>query len=76
MSQGTAGAPALPLEILLPRLAEFCLPRDLCQIFGKDTAFQQFQFQSQQIVYVRDVAEREQNIPISINAAVRTFDCP
>jgi hypothetical protein len=30
----------------------------------------------QQIVYVRDIAEREHNIPISINALARAFDCP
>jgi hypothetical protein len=38
--------------------------------------FQQFQFQCQQIVYVRDIAEREHNIPISITGLVRAFDCP
>jgi hypothetical protein len=48
----------------------------LCKIFRKDTTFQQFQFQCQQIFYVRDIAEREHNIPISINALMRAFDCP
>jgi hypothetical protein len=38
--------------------------------------FQQFQFRCQQIFYVRDIAQREHNIPISINALARTFDCP
>jgi AraC-like DNA-binding protein len=75
MSQGTPAAPALPLEILLARLAQFCIPRDLYQIFHKDTTFQQFQFRCQQIDYVRDIAEREQNIPIFINALARVFDC-
>jgi hypothetical protein len=37
---------------------------------------QQCQFRCQQIFQVRDMAEREQNIPISINALVRAFDCP
>jgi hypothetical protein len=46
------------------------------KIFREDTIFQQFQFSCQQIFYVRDIAEREQNIPISINALVRPFDCP
>jgi hypothetical protein len=76
MSQGTPAAPALPLEILLSRLAQFCIPRGLRQIFCKDTTFQQFQFRCQQIVYVRDIAEREHTIPISINALARAFDCP
>jgi hypothetical protein len=31
---------------------------------------------SDTIVYVRDVEEVEQNIPISINPPVRAFDCP
>jgi transposase len=76
MSQGTPAAPALPLEILLSRLAQFSIPRGLCEIFRKDTTFQQFQLRCQQISYVRDLAEREHNIPISINALARIFDCP
>jgi hypothetical protein len=48
----------------------------LCPIFRKDTTFQQFQFRCQQIVYVRDIAETEYKIPISINALVRAFDFP
>jgi hypothetical protein len=76
MSQGTPAAPALSLEILLPRLAQFCIPRGLCKIFRKDTTVQQFQFRCQQIVDVRDIAKREHNIPISINALARAFDCP
>jgi hypothetical protein len=76
MSQGTLAAPALPREIMLARLAQFWIPRDLCQIFQKDTIFQQFQFRCEQSCYLRDIAERENNIPISINGLVRTFDCP
>jgi hypothetical protein len=76
MSQGTPAAPALPFEILLPRLAEFCIARDLCQIFRKDATFQQFQFGCQQIFYVPDIAGREHNIAVSINGLVRAFDCP
>jgi transposase len=41
----------------------------------KDTTFQQFQFRCHQIVYGRDIAEREHHIPISINALARAFDC-
>jgi hypothetical protein len=47
----------------------------LCQIFREDTTFQQFQFRCEQIVYVRDIAESGHNIPISINALARAFDC-
>jgi hypothetical protein len=28
------------------------------------------------MIHVRDIAEREHNIPISINVLARTFDCP
>jgi hypothetical protein len=76
MSQGTAAALALPLEIFLPRLAQFCIPRTLSQIFRKDTTFRQIQFRCQQIAYVRDIAEREPQIPISINALARVLNCP
>jgi transposase len=38
--------------------------------------FQQFQFRCRQIVSVRDIAEREQNIPISIHGLARAFGCP
>jgi hypothetical protein len=48
----------------------------LSQIFRKDTTFQLFQFRCQQIDYVRDIAEREPNIPISSNAMGMAFDCP
>jgi hypothetical protein len=48
----------------------------LSQLFRKDTTFQQFHFGCQQICYVRDIAEREHNIPISINAMMRAFNCP
>jgi hypothetical protein len=75
MSQGSAAAPASPLEILFPSLAGFCVPRPLCQISRKDATFQQIQFQCQRLAYVRDIAQREQQIPISINALARAFNC-
>jgi hypothetical protein len=40
------------------------------------TSFQQFRFGCQQIFYVRDIAEREHEISISINGLVRVCDCP
>jgi transposase len=51
-------------------------PTRFGQIFRIDTTFQQFQLRCEQLFYVRDIAEREHNIPISINALVRAFDCP
>jgi hypothetical protein len=47
----------------------------LCQIFRKDAISQQIQVRHQQIAYVRDMGEREPQIPISINALARTFNC-
>jgi hypothetical protein len=76
MSQSTPAAPAIPLDILLPRLEESCIPRHLCQLLRKDPTFQQIQFRCQQIYYVRDIAEGQHQIPISISALARAFDCP
>jgi hypothetical protein len=68
-----AAAAALSLDILSSRLAKFYIPRPLCQILRKDATFQEIEFQCQQIAYLRDIAEAEHNIPISINALVRAF---
>jgi hypothetical protein len=50
----------------------------LCQIFRKDAIFQQIQFRCQETACIRDIAEREHQIPIpmSINALARAFNCP
>jgi hypothetical protein len=69
-----AAAPALPLEIHLSCLTEFCVPRTLCNIFRKDPIFQKIELGCQPIVDVRDIAESKSNIPLSINALVRAFE--
>jgi hypothetical protein len=74
MSLGTVAAPALPLEILLPRLADFCIPRTLCNSLRKDVIFQKIEFRCQPIACVRDIAESEHNTPLSINALTRAFE--
>jgi hypothetical protein len=74
MSHGTAAAPALPLEIFLARLAEFCTRRTLDNILRKDALFQKIEFRCQQIANVRDIAESQHNIPLSINALTRAFE--
>jgi hypothetical protein len=76
MPQGTAVAPVPPLDILLQRLAEFSIPESLCQILCKEATFQEIEFRWQQIVYIRDIAEGEHHIPISINGVARDFECP
>jgi hypothetical protein len=74
MLHGTAVAPALPLEILLPRLAEFCIPRILCNMLRKDAIFQKIEFRCQQIADVRDIGGSQYNIPLSINALAKAFE--
>jgi hypothetical protein len=76
MSERTAAAAAVSLEILLPRLAEFCVPKSLCKFLRKDATFQTIEFRCQQIAYVSDISESQSNTPISINALARAFDCP
>jgi hypothetical protein len=74
--QGTAAVPAIPLGIFLLRLAQFDIPRTLCQILRKEPTFQEIEFRYQQIAYVQDIAEGEHDIPILINALAREFECP
>jgi hypothetical protein len=72
MSQRTTTGPARPFDILFPRLAEFRIPRTLCQILRKDATFQEIEFRFQQIAYAREIAEGEHDISISINALAKT----
>jgi hypothetical protein len=74
MPHGTAAAPALPFQILLPRLAEFCIPRTHCNILREDAIFQKIEFRCQPIADLRDIAESQHNIPLSINALARAFE--
>jgi hypothetical protein len=74
MSHGTAAMTALPLEIFLPRLSHFRIPRTICGILRKDAIFQKIEFRRQQIASIRDIAESQQNIPLSINALARAFE--
>jgi hypothetical protein len=76
MPQRTPRAPALPLDILLARLPEFCTPRLSCQILGEHAISQEIGLRCQQIADVRDIAEGEHNVPISVNVLATTFECP
>jgi hypothetical protein len=40
-----------------PCLAEFCIPKTLCNILRKDAIFQKIEFRCQEIADVRDIAE-------------------
>jgi transposase len=74
MSEGMAAAVAGLLEILLPRLAEFCVPKSVCKFLREEVAFQTTEFQCQQIGCVGDIAECQDNVLISINALARAFN--
>jgi hypothetical protein len=76
IQQRTAAAPTRSLDILLSSIAKFCIPKTLWQVLRKDVTFQEIEFRCQQIAHVRDIAEREHNIPISINALAMAFECP
>jgi hypothetical protein len=46
----------------------------LCNIFRKGAIFQDIEFRCQQISDIRDIAESQHNIPLSINALARGFE--
>jgi hypothetical protein len=71
-----AAAPALAPETILPRLAQLCVPDRLCKFLQQGADFQRLEFPYEQISFVRDIAESRYNIPTSINAMARVFDCP
>jgi hypothetical protein len=73
---GNSHSPGLPLDIILPRLAECCISRTLCQILHKDAIFREIEFRCQRSAHVPDIAEGEHHIPFSINALARPFECP
>jgi hypothetical protein len=74
MSHGTVAAPKLPREILLPLLAEFCIPRILSKILRKDAIFLQIELRCGQIADVRDIAELQHNSPLSLTALAKAFE--
>jgi hypothetical protein len=76
MSRETAILLALTLEIILPRLAQCCVPDLISKFHREDADFQQFEFRSQQIAFVKDVAESRYKVATSINGLPRAFDCP
>jgi hypothetical protein len=76
MSGETAAAPALALEIILPRLEIFCLPGQVCRFLSGDSDFRRLEFRCHQIAFVRDIAESRYHISASTNALSKAFDCP
>jgi hypothetical protein len=57
MSPEIAAAPALTLETIWPRLAEFCVPNPVCRFRWEDATFQQLELRCQQVVFVKEIDE-------------------
>jgi hypothetical protein len=76
ISGETVAEPALPLDIIFPRLELFCFSGQVCRFFQGHPNFRQFESGCLQIAFVKHIAESRYNIPVSINALTRAFDGP
>jgi hypothetical protein len=76
ISGETTARPAIPLDIILPRLELLCFSGQVCKFFEGDPNCRRLECRCQQIAFVKDIAESRDNIPVSINALMRAFDCP
>jgi hypothetical protein len=75
MSAEPVAVPALPLDIILPRLERFCFSRQVCRFLQGDPDFQALAVRCHQIAFVMDIAESRYNKSLTINALMRAFDC-
>jgi hypothetical protein len=76
MSGESAAEPALLIDLILPRLEQFCFLGKVCQFLREDSDFRRLEFRCHQIAHVKNIAESRYNIPVTINALTRAFDCP
>jgi hypothetical protein len=76
MSGDTASPIAFPFDIILPQLEMFCFSGQVCRFLQGDPNCQRLEFRCHQLAFVKDIAESRYNIPVSINALTRAFDCP
>jgi hypothetical protein len=76
MSEEPDAAPAFPIDLIIPRTEQFCFPGKVCKFLRGDPDFRQLGFRCHQIAYVKDIAQSRDNIPVTINALTRAFDCP
>jgi hypothetical protein len=74
MSASTT-ALVIPVETLLPRLAHPCLSDRTARLLEHNETFRGLQFRCHQICYVHNFGTSVLNIPISISALSRGFDC-
>jgi hypothetical protein len=65
-----------PFDIILPRLELFCFAGKVCEFLQGDLDFRRLEFQCQQFGFMKNITESRYNIPVSINALTRAFDCP
>jgi hypothetical protein len=76
MSGDTASPVAFPFDIILACLELLCFSSQICRLLQGDPNCRRLEFWCHQIAFVKDIAESRYNIPISINALTRAFDCP
>jgi hypothetical protein len=60
----------------LPHIELFCFSGQVCIFLQGNANVRRLEFWYRQIAFVKDKAESRYNIPVSINALTRAFDCP
>jgi hypothetical protein len=75
MSQATAAAPAISVPELIARLGQDCFGPRAVRLLGRDEVLPTLRYRCHQIYYVHHFATSILNIPISINALARGFEC-
>jgi hypothetical protein len=75
MSGDTEVAPAIPLETLIPTLAQYCLNPGDARFLERDAVCLTVQSRSHHIANVHNYATSEWTVPISISALTRAFGC-
>jgi hypothetical protein len=68
MDEATAGAPAIPFEILRNQLEQYCFGDRSLRILQYGQEFLGLQFRSQQISYVHKFTRLELGLKISISS--------
>jgi hypothetical protein len=75
MLEATATAPAITLDVLIACLAQYCLNPRVLRLLQREEDFQSLRFRCHQIYDIDDFATSKLNIPISIGAMKRAFQC-
>jgi hypothetical protein len=75
MEPSTPAAPAILHEKLLPSLQQYCFNERMVRAFQREPGFDQLQYQSHQIYFLQNFAQREGNQALSIMQLSRAFRC-